>query len=290
MDFLPSRAVTLAVLAGPAGCALTVWGIALRAAGATRWLALMNFRLLRALAAALVTALSCGAVALAAPEPHTVPDTIAQRMQACTVCHGKEGVATHQGYFPRIAGKPAGYLFNQMQNFRQGRRSNTTMSALLENMSDTYLMEIARHFAALDLPYPPPPRSGVLTQAQTQAQTQEETQVLLRGQVLVSQGDAARQLPACGQCHGREMTGVAPAIPGLLGLPKDYLLGQLGAWRVGQRRSTSPDCMREISHRLSPQDLSAVATYLSRQPVPAASKPAAGLPLPLPMECGSVPR
>ena len=284
MDFLPSRAVTLTNLAGAAGCTLTVWGIERRAAWATRWLALIHARLPRALAAALVTALSCGAaaVALAAPEPHTVPDTIAQRMQACTVCHGKEGVATNQGYFPRIAGKPAGYLFNQMQNFREGRRSNATMSALLENMSDTYLMEIARHFAALDLPYPPPARSGVMTQAQTQA--------LLRGQVLVSQGDATRQLPACSECHGKAMTGVAPAIPGLLGLPKDYLLGQLGAWRVGQRRSTSPDCMREISHRLSPQDLSAVATYLSRQPVPAASKPAAGLPLPLPMACGSVPR
>lgn len=236
-------------------------------------------RALPAALSAMVTALApAAAAAPPPPAPHAVPDTMAQRLQACTVCHGKEGVATNQGYFPRIAGKPAGYLFNQMQNFREGRRSNATMSALLENMSDAYLMEIAAHFAALDLPYPPPPAGG--------AQPQD----FARGQLLVRQGDAARQLPACVSCHGQLMTGVAPTIPGLLGLPKDYLQAQLGAWRAGKRRAAAPDCMGEISHRLLPQDLTAVASYLSMLVVPAASKPAAGLPLPLPLACGGVPQ
>ncbi len=43
-------------------------------------------------------------VAMAAGDPHRVPDTLAQRLQACTVCHGQEGRATNAGYFPRIAG------------------------------------------------------------------------------------------------------------------------------------------------------------------------------------------
>ena len=47
-----------------------------------------------------------------APPVRTVPDTIAERVRTCTACHGKEGRATNQGYFPRIAGKPAGYLYN----------------------------------------------------------------------------------------------------------------------------------------------------------------------------------
>ena len=38
-----------------------------------------------------------------------VPDTIAQRAAACVACHGREGRATSAGFFPRIAGKPAGY-------------------------------------------------------------------------------------------------------------------------------------------------------------------------------------
>lgn len=238
----------------------------------------MDFLSRAVLAAVSAMAAAVAPTALAAPAPHTVPDTMAQRLQACTACHGKEGVATNQGYFPRIAGKPAGYLFNQLLNFREGRRSNATMSVLLDNMSDAYLIEIAAHFAGLDLPYPPPPGSGV------------QTQELQRGQALVQQGDAARQIPACVMCHGPTMNGVAPAIPGLLGLPKDYLLAQLGAWRVGKRQAASPDCMGEISRRLLPQDLTAVASYLSLQPVPVVSKPAPGLPLPLPLECGGMPR
>ena len=65
--------------------------------------------------------------------PHTVPDTMAQRVLACTGCHGKEGRATNAGYFPRIAGKPAGYLYNQLRNFRDGRRTNAAMTHLVDH-------------------------------------------------------------------------------------------------------------------------------------------------------------
>ena len=75
---------------------------------------------------------------------------------ACTGCHGKEGRAAADGYYPRLAGKPAGYLYNQLLNFRDGRRHNPTMTALVDLMPDATLREIAGHFASVDLPYPPP--------------------------------------------------------------------------------------------------------------------------------------
>src|SRR6188472_4206260 len=93
------------------------------------------------------------ALAQAAP---TFEDSMAQRTLACTACHGKEGRAGPDGYYPRIAGKPAGYLYNQLLNFRDGRRHYGLMTRLLDPLSDAYLLEIANHFAALDLPYPPP--------------------------------------------------------------------------------------------------------------------------------------
>ncbi|MGH6638909.1 MAG: c-type cytochrome, partial [Polaromonas sp.] len=40
-------------------------------------------------------------------------DSIAQRTLACTACHGPQGRAAPDGYYPRLAGKPAGYLYNQ---------------------------------------------------------------------------------------------------------------------------------------------------------------------------------
>lgn len=225
-------------------------------------------RLLAALAAA------CAASALAAPPD--APEAMQQRVLACVACHGKEGRAAPDGYFPRIAGKPAGYLYHQLLNFRDGRRSYPQMAYLIEHLTDDYLREIAGYFSALELPYPPPPAP------------QAPAAVLERGRELVHKGDAARQVPACVQCHGQAMTGVVPAIPGLLGLSRDYLNSQLGAWATGQRRAQAPDCMARIARQLTPDDVSAVSAWLSAQPVPAGGKPATALPAPLPRTCGGV--
>lgn len=106
--------------------------------------------------------LLCLALVLAAPAALAAPgfeDTMAQCMLACSACHAKEGRAGPGDYSPRIAGKPAGYLYNQLLNFRDGRRHHGLLARLLDPLSDEYLLEIARHFASLELPYPPPRRT-----------------------------------------------------------------------------------------------------------------------------------
>lgn len=217
-------------------------------------------------------ALAAGSSACAAP----VEDSLAQRVAPCTTCHGREGRAAPDGYHPRIAGKPAGYLYNQLLNFRDGRRRYGPMVYLVDPLSDAYLREIAEHFAALDLPYPAPVAPA------------GDAAALRQGERLALQGDAARELPACTACHGRALLGVAPAIPGLLGLPADYLKGQLGAWVNGQREAQAPDCMAAIARKLTPVDVSALAAWLSSRPVPAPAKPAARAEQAAPLECGGV--
>jgi len=208
-------------------------------------------------------------------KPAPVENTMAQRMQACVICHGKEGRATRDGYFPRIAGKPEGYLFNQLQNFREGRRHNRAMNHLMQHMSDDYLRDIARYFAVLDLPYP-------LAQAHGLSADQQRT-----ARKLVYDGAPERQIPACVSCHGADMAGRLPAMPGLLTLPADYLIGQLGAWRNGQRKAASPDCMAEIAQRLTTEEVGAVSRWLSAQTLPLGTQPEAGSARPLPIRCGS---
>jgi cytochrome c553 len=206
-------------------------------------------------------------------------DTIAQRVLACTGCHGREGRAAADGYYPRIAGKPAGYLFNQLVNFRDGRRHYALMNGLVALLDDAYLQEIADHFASLALPYPPPVAATA------------PASVRAAGETLVRRGDPARGLPACNDCHGAEMTGRAPFIPGLLGLPRDYINAQLGAWRNGQRRALAPDCMAQVAKRMSLEDIGAVSSWLAAQPVPAhAAAPVAPVAggATLPIECGGV--
>ena len=219
-----------------------------------------------------------GLIAVAAHAAPPFEDTLAQRLQACTVCHGAQGRATPVGYQPRLAGKPTGYLYHQLLNFRDGRRDYGPMTALVDPLSDAYLQEIAAHFAALEVPYPAP-------QPSTAAPA-----TLQRGEQLVRHGDPARGVPACTQCHGDTMMGVAPAIPGLLGLPRDYVNAQLGAWRSGKRRAQAPDCMAHVAQQLSLGDIDAVSHWLAAQPVPPGSKPLTGLPAgqKLPVACGGV--
>lgn len=211
---------------------------------------------------------------------------ISKRMQACTTCHGAGvtatvGRTTNEVYFPRIAGKPEGYLYNQLVNFRDGRRHYGLMVGLVEHQSDAALMEMAQYFAQLQLPYPEPqaPPAGATAA------------VMQRGQQLALRGDATKGIPACASCHGAALLGVEPAIPGLLGLPRDYMAGQVGAWQTGMRKAQSPDCMAQIARKLSSEDVSAVATWLSAQSVPQAANAlpsVANLPAPIPLACGGV--
>ncbi|MEO8855780.1 MAG: c-type cytochrome [Burkholderiaceae bacterium] len=193
-------------------------------------------------------------------------DTMAQRTLPCTVCHGAQGRAAPDGYYPRIAGKPAGYLYNQLRNFRDGRRHYELMVGMVDLLSDGYLQEIARYFSDLELPYPPP-QPVKASEAQQQ-----------RGRALVLQGDSARAIPACVECHGQAMTGTAPNVPGLLGLPRDYINAQLGAWRTGLRRTPAPDCMENIARRLDDGDVAAVSAWLASQTLPSNTRAASAVP------------
>ena len=219
---------------------------------------------------------SATATATKATRAAPFEDTIAQRVLACSACHGAQGRATRDGYFPRIAGKPAGYLFEQLRNFRDGRRSYPPMAGLLAGLDDDYLREIAGHFAGLRLRYPPPQAP------------QGSPSMLARGRALALEGDPSRELPACAECHGRALTGAAPAIPGLLGLSRDYLNAQIGAWRDGLRHAAAPDCMAQVARRLRPEDVAALTGWLAAQPVPTLETPAASPGARLPMRCGSV--
>ncbi len=202
-------------------------------------------------------------------------DTLEQRLAACAICHGDKGEGKGAAeYYPRISGKPAGYLFAQLVNFREGKRKYPQMVYLVRYMPDSYLQEIAEYYAKLQVPY--------LAPAQPTTNPRERE----RGETLVSLGDPSKNIPACVSCHGKALTGMLPAIPGLVGLPADYIAGQLGAWKANTRIAKAPDCMHEIAQRLSGADMSAVAKWLASQPGLASTPPLAQATK-LPLACGS---
>ena len=226
--------------------------------------------------------LFCAAHASGQPKQHSdaVPafsklDSIEARVQGCVTCHGQQGQGTANGYFPRIAGKPAGYLYNQLVGFRDGTRSYPPMNYLVAYLPDAYLKEMARHFAAQRPAFQPP--ETALANA-TMAE---------RGRFLATSGDSAKGVPACIACHGKSLTGMEPGIPGLAGLRSTYIVGQLTRWRVGERRAAEPDCMKRIATRLSDTDISAVAAWLAQQTPPADASPEPSDVVRMPVACGS---
>ena len=215
-------------------------------------------------------------MALGAPATvATSHDSLEQRIKACTACHAQQ--ERHDAFFPRIAGKPAGYLYNQLLNFREGRRQYPMMNYMVEHLPDDYLREIAAYFAAQH-PAPPPAQPS-----------SAGAPALARGKQLVLHGDSAKKIPACIACHGEKLAGAAPAIPGLLGLPRDYINAQFGAWKNGVRRAQAPDCMAQIARRLSDADVGAVSAWLGTQVASADARPADSIALPWPRHCGGVP-
>jgi cytochrome c553 len=209
-----------------------------------------------------------------------VPDTLEQRIAPCTVCHGKqgEGVEKTGYYFPRIGGKPAGYLYRQLVNFREKRRQYVEMNYIVAYLPDAYLREIAEYFANQRpaLPEPTVPKGS--------------KQGLLRAESLITKGDASKGVPACMACHGKALTGTEPGIPGLVGLPAYYIAAQLGSWRNGVRHANEPDCMGKIASRLSADEGAWLGAWLASQRVSAA---AAAAPPParsakLPLDCGDL--
>ncbi len=216
--------------------------------------------------------------AWAQPDIGMAPDTMGARLTACAVCHGARGEGVASTYFPRLAGKPEGYLFNQLTAFRSGRRRYAPMNYLLKFMPDAYLHGMAAYFAA---DHPPLPAT---------TPNSASTDVLAHGRVLATQGDPAHAIPACIACHNSSYTGMEPGIPGLLGLPASYISAQLGAWRYGTRTATAPDCMQIVAGHLTEADVTAVAAWIATVPAAPGAAPIPQGSLVMPLACGSEPQ
>ena len=225
----------------------------------------------------LILAVAVLFVVSARAESDRAPDTMAARVLACASCHGAQGEGTNDIYFPRLAGKPSGYLYNQLVAFRDGRRKYPPMNYLLEYLPDAYLKQIAEHFASLRPGFPELATPTV------------SNDVLARGESLVRNGDPQHGVPACSACHGPALGGMEPAIPGLLGLRAGYVSAQLGGWRYGTRTAATPDCMQIVASSLTEDDVKAVAAWLSSRPAPKDPSFAPHGSLPMPLSCGSEP-
>ena len=66
----------------------------------------------------------------------------------CAGCHGANGVSAVPIY-PNLAGQKEAYIVKQLKAFKDGTRSDPTMSAMAKPLSDADIANLAAHFSSL---------------------------------------------------------------------------------------------------------------------------------------------
>lgn len=170
---------------------------------------------------------------------------------ACFTCHGLDGEGDGVST-PRLAGLDPGYLRKQLEDYAAGPRFDATMTPVARRLDHDDRLAVAAYYAALS----PPARGGAGAPAPR----------------LYAQGDPARALPACADCHGRAGEGIGPANPALAGQPAAYTVDQLRRWRTSDRRNDPRGVMSAAAAALGDGEMRAIAGWLERR---SASRPPA---------------
>lgn len=165
----------------------------------------------------------------------------------CAACHGADGNSITP-LWPNIAGQSAKYLQQQLLAFKEGKRMNPLMTSQAMLLSETDMADLAVYFESLP----------------AAAQAIADPNLLIRGEALYRGGNAEEGIAACIACHGPTGRGnPSPPYPALNGQHADYVAKQLMDYASGARKSDGvTKIMRQISERLSMEDIQALASYV----------------------------
>ena len=170
-----------------------------------------------------------------------------EKSTVCAACHGPAGVSTNP-VWPHLAGQYVGYLTKQLNDFKyhQGR-ADPTMAPMVATLSEQDIADLAVFYVKQPRPEGSTP-----------------TKYLKRGEQLYRGGDYSKHITACIACHGPKGTGNAQAgFPALSGQQAAYTVLQLQAFKDKKRSNDLNSIMREISARMSTEDMVAVANYIA---------------------------
>lgn len=161
----------------------------------------------------------------------------------CTMCHGALGMSMSDS--PNLAGQYPEVVVKQLHDYKGGKRTHALMESLSTNLGDAQIQDLAAYFA-----YLPKARTAPTTYAEALP-------------ALVRVGDPLRNIAPCIACHG----GVDQKLgaPWLEGMPKAYLVAQLGAFKRGQRRNDPQAQMRNVARAMTESEIDEVAAFYARK-------------------------
>jgi len=165
----------------------------------------------------------------------------------CTMCHGAQGMSVSNS--PNLAGQYPEVVIKQLVDYRNGHRRSAIMEPLAKALSVKDIDDLASYYASLP-------------KARTAPTTYDEALP-----ALVRVGDPLRNIAPCISCHG----GVDQKLgaPWIEGMPKDYLVNQLNAFKSGERRNDSQAQMRNMVKAMTDLEIDQVAAFYARKAAPA---------------------
>lgn len=166
--------------------------------------------------------------------------TVEQKAQVCSACHGDNGVPTKQASpVPVIWGQQQGYLFIELRDFKTGARKNDLMSPIAQSLDFSDLMPLAQYFSQKPWPDLQQPAAAGAVAAEAQR---------------------ANSAVVCTSCHQEGFKGDSVQ-PRLAGQSHDYLAKTMTDFRTGAR-ANNPG-MTDLMKAISATDIAALATYLA---------------------------
>ena len=193
------------------------------------------FKLKLLLGAALTAALSI--VTLSSAQAQDV-EAGRTKSQACAACHGADG-NSQVGQFPNLAGQTWRYIYVQLKDYKEGRRTNPVMTAMAASLSRQDMIDLGNFYAA----QPSKPSTFKA----------DETKIKL--------GLAKANETLCSMCHLGGFSG-QNEIPRVAGQQYDYIVKQMLDFKA-RRRTNDAGNMTSVAQTLSETDIENLAHYIT---------------------------
>jgi cytochrome c553 len=175
------------------------------------------------------------------------PATGKAKAATCAACHGPDGNSTNPEW-PKIAGQHAAYIASQLMAFKEGKaRNNAMMTGMVAALSEQDMRDLGAYYASMNM-------SGGFA----------DENLAELGEKIYRGGNQATGVPACMSCHGPAGLGdPRGGFPRLAGQHATYTQVQLENYRLGVRSSDANRMMRDIALKMTPDEMAAVASYIS---------------------------
>lgn len=186
------------------------------------------------------SAVMTGALLAAMSAPARAQDVEAGRVksQACAACHGADGNSV-AGMFPNLAGQTWRYIYIQLKDFKEGRRSNQMMSPMAVPLSRQDMIDIANYYASQT--------------AKPSTFKADEAKIRL--------GKAKADETLCSMCHLGGFAG-QNEIPKVAGQQYEYVVQQLRDFKA-RKRTNDAGNMTSVAQTLSETDIENLAHYIT---------------------------